>query len=383
MKAINRIPVVSQLLDVVCRTTGMGFSAIARVTDEKWVTCTTNDKISFGLKPGDELKLETTICNEVRQQNEAVFIDHVKEDPLYYCHPVPAMYGFESYVSVPIYRKDGSFFGTLCAIDPKPNKVTTPEIMGMFKLFADLISFHLQAIEEVDIATEKLAEERLNSELREQFIAILGHDLRNPIATTRMSADILMKISKEEFVKKQAKMIKSTSIRMEGLIGNMLDFARGKLGEGIKLQKNCDNGNLKNYLHQVIKEVETMSPDRTIKVNLEILEPVNVDCERVGQLLSNLLSNADTHGAEDHPIEVDAKVKNGEFRLSVKNSGEKIPEAAMKYLFQPFYRNQVKPGKEGLGLGLFIASEIAKAHEGALDVNSTEEETVFTFSMPL
>jgi len=361
----------------------MGFSAIARVTEDRWITCTANENNPLKLKPGDELKIETTICDEVRRNDKAVFIDHVNEDVVYKAHPTPRMYGFQSYVSVPIFKQDGSFFGTLCAIDPKPAKVTNPEVMGMFHLFANLISFHLQAIEDMNITNARLAEELETSKLREQFIAILGHDLKNPIATIRMSSDILLKFAKEELVHKQAKMIKSTSFRMEGLIDNILDFARGHLGEGIILSKNSDTVSLKNSLEQVIKEIRIISPEREINVTIDLNEEVNADNNRISQLLSNLLANADTHGHKKDPIRVEAVTANNEFKLSVKNSGKKIPEAFMEHLFQPFYRNKIKSGKEGLGLGLFIASEIARAHNGSLTATSSHLETVFTFKMPL
>lgn len=118
--AIQNIPAVPTILDVVCQTTGMRFAAVARVTEGRWVTCTVLDNIDFGLKPGDELKVETTICHEIRQSREPVIINHVAEDGSYCGHPTPTMYGFQSYISMPIIRKDGSFFGTLCAIDPAP-----------------------------------------------------------------------------------------------------------------------------------------------------------------------------------------------------------------------------------------------------------------------
>lgn len=252
----------------------------------------------------------------------------------------------------------------------------------MFNLFADLISFHLDAVQEKEKAKKELEEEKYNSELREQFIAILGHDLKNPIATMRMSADILLKVSKEDIVHRNAKMIKSTSFRMQGLIENMLDFARGKLGEGIQLSKNNDISELYDALNQVINEVKAISPNREIQVDFNLEKDVNNDPERVAQLLSNLLGNADTHGAEDTPIQVSAVSTNGEFELSVTNKGDKINDRAIKYLFKPFYKEKVRPGRQGLGLGLFIASEIARAHNGKIMVSSTEEETCFKFVMP-
>ena len=111
--AIRRIDAVPMILDVICRTTGMGFAAVARVTNDQWIVCNLLDKINFGLKPGGELKVETTICSEIQRDGAAVVIDHVDLDPRYSQHHTPRLYGFQSYISVPIIRADGSMFGTL------------------------------------------------------------------------------------------------------------------------------------------------------------------------------------------------------------------------------------------------------------------------------
>jgi len=131
IQAIQKIDAVSSILEVVCLTTGMGFAAVARVTEDRWVACAVKDDIAFGLKPGGELKVETTICNEIRQSGNAVVIDHVAQDALFCKHPTPGMYGFQSYISMPIVRSDGSFFGTLCAIDPRPVVLNTPHPLAL------------------------------------------------------------------------------------------------------------------------------------------------------------------------------------------------------------------------------------------------------------
>ncbi len=158
--AVQAIDAVPTILDVVCRTTGMRFAAVARVTEDRWVACTVLDNIDFGLVPGGELKVETTICNEIRQTHEAVIIDHVDDDEVFCGHPTPAMYGFQSYISMPIIRKDGSFFGTLCAIDPLPHRLKNAGTIGMFRLFAELIALHLDASDRLKASQQALAEIR-------------------------------------------------------------------------------------------------------------------------------------------------------------------------------------------------------------------------------
>lgn len=126
-------PEMSALLAEVCELTGMGFAAIARVTEDRWVACQVLDRIEFGLNAGDELEISTTICNDIRQSGAAVVIDEVAGHPDWRTHPTPILYGFESYASFPIIMDDGSFFGTLCAIDPKPRLIDTPRIFDAMK----------------------------------------------------------------------------------------------------------------------------------------------------------------------------------------------------------------------------------------------------------
>jgi GAF domain-containing protein len=124
------------MLRRVCDTTGMGFSAVTRVTEQRWIACLVEDRIAFGLDPGDELKVRETICDEIRNSGEAVVFDDASDDIKWSRHPVPVIYGFKSYCSFPVYLDDGSFFGTLCAIDPAPRRVTDEAIVAMFSAFA-------------------------------------------------------------------------------------------------------------------------------------------------------------------------------------------------------------------------------------------------------
>ena len=124
------------ILEEVCAITHMGFAAVARVTDSRWIVAQVLDKIEFGLNPGDELDLKTTICDEIRQSGEAVVIDHVAGNAAWRTHHTPALYGFESYVSIPIVLHDGRFYGTLCAIDPHPRTLSSPAIVSRMKRLA-------------------------------------------------------------------------------------------------------------------------------------------------------------------------------------------------------------------------------------------------------
>ena len=380
--AVARIDVVPMILDVVCRVTGMGFSAVARVTEDRWIACAVRDQIAFGLVPGGELKIGTTICNEIRQSGQLVVIDHVAEDAVFRDHPTPCMYGFQSYISVPIRRPGGQFFGTLCAIDPKPARVNTPETIGIFKLFADLIGFHLDAQERLATSEAALLDAQQSAELREQFIAVLGHDLRNPLASIDAGATMLERAPLDAKAATIVALMRKSVARMAGLIDNVLDLARGRLGGGISVNRTPDV-RLGEALVQIVAELRSAWPERTIESDLVVDQPVNCDSARIAQLLSNLLANALSHGDPGRPVRVLARTGGGGFELSVINHGPPIPPAAAERLFQPFTRASARAGEQGLGLGLYIASEIARAHAGTLQLSSTAAETRFTFRMPL
>jgi signal transduction histidine kinase len=378
--AVSRIDAISNLLEVACRVAGVGFAAVARVTEDRWIACAVRDDIAFGLLPGGELKVQTTICNDIRMCGEAVVIDHVREDPVFRDHPTPAMYGFQSYISVPIFRRDRSFFGTLCAIDPKPAKLKTPEVVGMFKLFADLIGFHLEAQDRLTASEAALEEERHTGDLREQFVAVLGHDLRNPLAAVDAGTRLLARGKLDDTGKMVVAQIQDAVRRMGGLIDNVLDLARTRLGDGLTLNVSSD-APLGSTIDQVVDELRMSWPGREINVDIDLQVPVACDHARVGQLLSNLLGNALKHGA-DAPVSVRARAHGDTFELSVANQGEPIPPERLIRLFEPFYRSEATANRQGLGLGLYIATEIARAHGGTLEAMSDANETRFTFRMP-
>jgi signal transduction histidine kinase len=380
IQAVQKILSMSMILDVVCRTTGMGFAAVARVTESRWVACSVRDDIGFGLKPGGELELKTTICDEIRQSGRHVVIDDVANDPDFCDHHTPKLYGIQSYISMPIVLPDGEFFGTLCAIDPRPARINTPEIVNTFKLFAELIAFHLDADHRVKASEDALLDERETAHLREQFIAVLGHDLRNPLNSIAGAAAVLERSKLDEPSKKMVAMMRRSVRRMATLIDDVLDFARGRLGGGLTISATSEP--LTSALEQVVSELRAAFPERVIETEFTHAECVRCDRTRIAQLLSNLVANALTYSAPGTPVRAKASVFDGTFELSVTNHGEPIPPQAMARLFQPFARGEVKPSQQGLGLGLYISSEIARAHGGSIEVTSDTEATVFTVRFP-
>jgi sigma-B regulation protein RsbU (phosphoserine phosphatase) len=188
------------------------------------------------------------------------------------------------------------------------------------------------------------------------------------------------RISHDEEAVAMGRLIRNSASRMGALIDNLLDFARGRMGGGLPLNRDTKEP-LEPVLREVIDELSASHPDRTVESAFALIDPIHCDRARIAQLFSNLLGNALSYGSPNQPVRVRAVCDAGHFELSVSNTGEPIPSAALERLFQPYYRNAVLQSREGLGLGLYIAHQIAIAHGGTLTATSTEEETRFTFRM--
>jgi signal transduction histidine kinase len=235
-------------------------------------------------------------------------------------------------------------------VSPMLNDAGAP--VAILVVSRDVTAQHLKTQALLARSEAELMNERRAAELREQFIAVLGHDLRNPLASIQAGGRLLAKTPLDERAKMLVGAMQASVVRMAGLIDNVMDFARARLGGGFEIERRAD-----------------------ANVREAILLAV--------QLVSNLLANALRHGDEGGTVSVRARTGDGCFELSVANTGEPIPPEQQAVLFQPFERAEHHHGQQGLGLGLYIASEIARAHDGTLSVTSDDTETRFTFSMPL
>ncbi len=383
LDAIGRIEAVPTLLAVLSETTGMRFSVVARVTDTTWTACAVQDDMDFGVKRGGQLAVNTTLCSESRASSVPIVIEHASLDPLYQAHPAVKLYAIESYVSAPIILSNGRYFGNLCAIDPSPAKVKEPRILSMFTRFAALIASQLETQLRQEQERAALLDERAVGELREQFIAILGHDLRNPLQAVYGSCDLLERKITDPPLLAIASRIKINVRRMSALIDDVLDFARGRLGGGLDVELT-EVENVNSGLMTVVQEVMDARPDCKIISNIDVSRPVRCDLGRLQQVASNLLTNASTHGLPHSAIKITAGADGDDLVLAVWNAGEPIPSESIDKIFQPFWRHSVSANRNGLGLGLHICSQIVRAHKGSISVTSSQQDgTRFTARLPL
>ncbi|GEO09676.1 GAF domain-containing sensor histidine kinase [Segetibacter aerophilus] len=392
VESIQRIPIIPKILDVICRTTGLGLVAVARVTDEKWITCSVLDKLEFGLVPGDELKLETTICHEIRQSGKPVVINDVAADNHFCNHPTPAMYGFRSYISVPILRKDGTFFGTLCGLDPKPANLNTPEVVGMFNLFSDLISFHLQAAEEIENSELQLLKERedrmkilekKNAELKkmnqdlEAFAYVAGHDLQEPLRKIETFTSLIHKKDYQnlsETAKNYFDRIIKSVTRMQALIRDLLTYSQVK-GHELAFK----NTSLLTIVNDIQQSFSEEISQKHVKFIVGKMCTAPVIPFQMYQLLQNLVSNSIKFRRHDIPpvIEISSFIEKGNKEVSDKLSEDKeychitVADNGIGFeaehnerIFKVFQRLNGREEYDGTGIGLSIVQKIVDNHGG-------------------
>jgi hypothetical protein len=192
ISAVSKIDAVASILEVICRTTGMGFSAVARVTQDRWVACAVHDEIAFGLRPGGELDVKTTICGEIRDSGRAVIIDHVAEDKDYCGHHTPGCTAWELYLDADRSAERGILRHAL----RHRSATRETEQAGSHRHVQEFRSanrfFTWMTQERAAEREAALVDARDAASLREQFVAILAHDLRNPLTSIDAGIEVLM-----------------------------------------------------------------------------------------------------------------------------------------------------------------------------------------------
>lgn len=418
---IEKISIIPNLLSVICQTTGMGFAAVARVTEDKWITCSVHDNLEFGLKPGDELEIRTTLCDDIRKNPRAIIIDNVNEDPEYHDHHTPKTYNLQSYISVPIILQDGSFFGTLCAIDPKPNSLKEFKVSEMFHLFANLISFHITAIKQgiennktlkeksnllekterlKSDAEEKLIEknislEKMNNEL-EAFNYISSHDLQEPLRKIQLFADVIERQESHNLSEKGQiafNKIRSSAFRMQNLINDLLLYSRTKFDE-----RKFELKNLNTIANEVIKDLSEESENQPVTFEITDLGSLSVIEFQFRQLLYNLISNSLKFAApeRDLVISITTKIVNSSelkyektepntqyLNLTVADNGIGFEQSYSERIFGLFQALHLKPTKS-TGIGLTIVKRIVENHNGFIKAEGTlNQGAKFDIFIPL
>ncbi|WP_031529123.1 sensor histidine kinase [Dyadobacter crusticola] len=396
---IEQIPIIPKMLEVICNSTGMGFAAVARVTDEKWLACSVRDEIEFGLKPGEELPLKTTICNEIRERHELVVIDDVDKDATYCNHHTPQMYGFKSYISVPIYLKNGQFFGTLCAIDPKPAVLSGVKTVGMFEMFADLIAFHLQNVEAVEKSRQAVSD--LNHQLADsininhQFHFISNHNLQEPLRKMRVFTGMLIEATEKNDTSKlriYAEKVDSCAQQFSSIVTELSEFA------DLYNETNFEAVDLNDVVSEVTELLAPKLEAAEASVRVEALPTIYANRFQMAQLFSNLITNSMQFAKNDtaHLIEIftktpqenSAAIRMGKSKemieLRIQDNGAGFSETHLERIFDIFSKFPGYKGGQTEGNSLAYCRKIVSNHGGRITAQSVEGKgTIFVVTLPL
>jgi len=219
---------------------------------------------------------------------------------------------------------------------------------------------------------------------RNLFLGMLGHDLRNPLQTIQMTASYLAALNAGAKVSDAAGLLTKSGHDMHALLDDLLDFNRTTLGLGINITPS--DVDLSQLCASALDQLRAANPGR--KIDLEVNGDTcgSWDSQRLKQLLGNLVRNAIKYGAPDAPVCVDLKGDAARVVLEVRNSGSVIEPSDLDQIFNPLKRgsdNENKREADGsIGLGLYIAREIAKGHGGSIEARSDETETVFAVKLP-
>jgi len=281
-------------------------------------------------------------------------------------------------------RKDGTLMWANVVITAlrSPDDGT---LFGFAKVTRDLSERRKAEAAQRQLAAQQaaLAEKTRIQEFLERFIAILGHDLRNPLSAIDMNLTRLREKVADPALARMLDRMASSSTRMSRMIGQILDLTRSRLAGRLELQRAPMD--LRDALTRIVEELRAAQPDRTIDLRSPSL-PGTWDRDRLEQVFSNLVGNALLYGDPDRPITVEAG-DGATIHVDVHNHGAPIPEELQADLFNPFRRatftEETRKGGEGLGLGLYISRELVAAHGGTIDVRSAPGQgTTFRVALP-
>ncbi len=292
-----------------------------------------------------------------------------------------AQRGFEALIQGHALQRLGYAVGleTLMREYAKLRFVIVRELLGVKAPAQSLLLLHEGLDRAITAAIDRYAQRR--EEIRSRFISILGHDLRDPLSTVKISTDVLARggaaPSEQQMI--LARMARASD-RMQRMIGEVLDFARGHLGGGIPASPSLND--MAEICRHVVDEIAAAHPDRTIDIRTagDLRGPF--DRDRVAQALGNLIGNALEHTRGSIEVAAYETADRQHVVTTVTSHGTAIPPDVQRRMFDPFARGDDALGRKGLGLGLYITQQIALAHGATIDLTSDDAATVFTITWP-
>ena len=332
-------------------------------------------KSLVGLANLRETPLTHSFCQHVVTSGEPLLVSDARGDARVAGNLAISELGVVAYAGVPLLTDGAQALGALCVIDMEPHEWSQEDLEVLQELARSVMT-------EVSLkkAVRKLEEEAVQ---RERFVAILAHDLRQPLATIGLSAELIRRSPDREKREKHLTRIQGAGEFMRRLVEDLLDLARSRSSAMPISPRPMVFGAV---VRKQVEGMRTAHPDRPFEVSSEGDDRGEWDPDRLSQVVANLLSNALQYGHPQAPIRVKTRFDAERAVLSVQNlnRGAPIAPPAQARLFEPFVRGSADgEARSNVGLGLFIVNQIARAHGGDVQVQSTAETgTTFTVQLP-
>jgi len=252
---------------------------------------------------------------------------------------------------------------------------------GFFDADGKLLQF-VGVLQDISEQTRQRAEAEDRALFAEQMIGIVSHDLRNPLSAIQASSHLL---GRGELTANQRRVlgrIASATDRAQRLISDLLDFTMARVGRGLAVSTRSID--LHGLVGDCVEELALAFPGRALEHRQFGEGDCPVDADRLVQLIGNLVANAMSYGAADRPVTVTSRIEPASASVAVHNEGTPVPDEILSSMFEAMIRGSsvANPGR-GVGLGLYIVREIARAHGGGVEVaSSAAQGTTFTAHLP-
>ncbi|RYH51387.1 MAG: hypothetical protein EON54_15110 [Alcaligenaceae bacterium] len=428
----QRLPALPSILKALRGLTKMRFAALVRLTGTDWQACVVDDCAGLGIRAGDVWEVDNTLCQKVREINQPVNWPDVSTAPFSRSSShMASLLGIQAYFAYPIYRADGSFFGTLCAMDTVRGEPAAASVIDAASAFSQILGPQLRAVEPTDHEAHSTTAASIERDVRTvtqtfqsttqpippagsaspvaggdvgradavsppsgqpsasldpvvqgKVLSVMSHDLRNPMHSLMAAIEMIQIKPMEPRLQRLMGMVQGSAVRLSELARQALDFARLQtLGDVvINVSPAHDLG---STVESAVGHVRASYPQRNIVVNITGCPPMNIDPSRVEQLLEIVLTHAVKHCGVDRDVEVHARRVDQALALDVAVPDYILDAALVPHVFDPFYAVDGEAQTAHLGIGLYLARAIALAHQGELTLVTDAGQARFVVTLPL